>query len=153
MNTGLIGLSVSAGKRGDPAVTAEIQTAVVSRRNQRGEHREWALLCEQAGLLSLAFSEFQLALRDDPQDPLAAFHLAQHYRERGDTTRALGLLERLLAGARPKRRGWKPTWKSWSRTGPNRVPNRPSRGPNSMGWPTSRPPPCAAPWANGRPPP
>jgi hypothetical protein len=51
---------------GDPALIADLQTAVVSRRNERGEHREWALLCEQAGLLSLAFSEFQLGLWERP---------------------------------------------------------------------------------------
>lgn len=80
-----------------PSLRAEIQAAVAARRTQPGHHRQWALLCEQAGLMSLAFSEFQLALRDDPHDPVAAFHLAQHYRERGDTNRALALLERLLA--------------------------------------------------------
>lgn len=82
-----------------PQLVQEIQQAVVARRQQRGEHVRWALLCEQAGLMSLAFSEFQLALRDDPDDPLAAGHLAQHYRERGDTSRALGLLDRLLQAA------------------------------------------------------
>lgn len=79
-----------------PALAADIETAVVARRSERGEHRDWALLCEQAGLMSLAFSEFQLALRDDRDDPVAGCHLAQLYRERGDTSRALGLLDRLL---------------------------------------------------------
>ena len=88
-----------------PELQAEIQRAVVARRGQPGEHCQWAILCEQAGLLSLAFSEFQLALRDDPDDPVAAFHLAQHYRERGDIRRALALLERLLA-REPARRPW-----------------------------------------------
>jgi len=84
---------------------AEIQNAVVARRGQSGGHRDWALLCEQAGLWSLAFSEFQLALRDDPEDQEAAYHLALHYRERGDVRRALALLERLLA-TDPGRRPW-----------------------------------------------
>jgi hypothetical protein len=79
-----------------PALAADIEAAVVARRSVRGEHRDWALLCEQAGLMSLAFSEFQLALRDDRDDPVAGLHLAQLYRERGDTSRALGLLDRLL---------------------------------------------------------
>ncbi len=87
---------VTAGEN-TPDLHAEIQAAVVGRRAESGNHGQWALLCEQAGLVSLAFSEFQLALRDDPHDPVAASHLAQHYRERGDTTRALALLERLLA--------------------------------------------------------
>lgn len=94
-----------SGGEADPQLKAEIQAAVLARRGQSGDHREWALLCEQAGLLSLAFSEFQLALRDDPHDPVAAFHLAQHYRERGDTGRAVGLLERLLTGD-PARLPW-----------------------------------------------
>ncbi|MCY2990758.1 MAG: CRISPR-associated primase-polymerase type A1 [Planctomycetota bacterium] len=80
----------------DPNLKGDLEQAVVARRAERGQHREWALLCEDAGLLSLAFSELQLALRDDPQDPVAAFHLAQHYRERGDPGRAAGLLARLL---------------------------------------------------------
>lgn len=81
---------------GDASLAADLETAVVGRRGEPGEHRDWALLCEQAGLMSLAFSEFQLALRDDRDDPVAGFHLAQLYRERGDTSRALGLLDRLL---------------------------------------------------------
>jgi tetratricopeptide (TPR) repeat protein len=86
-------------------LAAEIEAAVVARRTQPGEHRDWALLCEQVGLMSLAFSEFQLALRDDRDDPVAGFHLAQLYRERGDTSRALGLLDRLL-GQQPANEPW-----------------------------------------------
>ena len=78
------------------ALAADVEAAVVARRTQAGEHRDWALLCEQIGLMSLAFNEFQLALRDDRDDPVAGFHLAELYRERGDTSRALGLLDRLL---------------------------------------------------------
>ncbi|HQU46648.1 MAG TPA: CRISPR-associated primase-polymerase type A1 [Pirellulales bacterium] len=74
----------------------EIEAAVVARRDERGEHTAWGLLCEQAGLLSLAFTEFQLALRDDRGDETATLHLAAHYRERGDNERALKLLERLI---------------------------------------------------------
>lgn len=78
------------------ALAPDIQAAVAARRQQPGEHTAWALLCEQAGLMSLAFSEFQLALRDDRRDETATLHLAQHYRERGDADRALKLLERLV---------------------------------------------------------
>lgn len=75
----------------------EIETAVVARRGEHGHHAAWGLLCEQAGLLSLAFTEFQLALRDDRHDEVAALRLAVHYRERGDFDRAVKLLEALLA--------------------------------------------------------
>ncbi len=90
---------------GDAGLNAEIQSAVVARRGERGEHREWALLCEEAGLISPAFSEFQLALRDDRDDPVAGFHLAQLYRERGDHERASALLQRLLQ-TQPAREQW-----------------------------------------------
>jgi len=87
------------------AVQPDLEAAVVARRNERGEHREWGLLCEQAGLMSLAFSEFQLALRDARDDAVAGWHLAQMYRERGDHERALALLERLLGG-QPAHEAW-----------------------------------------------
>jgi len=80
----------------DDTVRAELEQAVMQGRSQRGHHTELGLMCEQASLMSLAFSEFQLALRDDRDDPVAAVHLAQHYRERGDVDRALGLLQRLV---------------------------------------------------------
>ena len=88
-----------------PALCQEIERAVAARLDVRGEHLAWALLAEEAGLLPLAFREFQLALRDDPSDATAAFRLAQHYRERGDTARAADLLERLLA-TNPAREDW-----------------------------------------------
>ncbi len=91
------------------ALAAEVEAAVVARRAQPGEHRDWAFLCEQVGLMSLAFSEFQLALRDDRNDPVASFHLAQIYRERGDTSRALGLLDRMLQ-QQPANESWLNTY-------------------------------------------
>lgn len=78
------------------AARREIEQVVVTRRTESGGHAEWGLLCEDAGLVALAFTEFQLALRDDRDDERAAFRLAQHYRERGDSSRAAGLLEQLL---------------------------------------------------------
>ena len=83
----------------------EIEAAVLARRSERGGHTEWGLLCEDAGLVSLAFHEVQLALRDSPTDPVASFHLAQHYRERGDIPRALALLDRLL-DSQPANADW-----------------------------------------------
>lgn len=89
----------------DDKVRDDLQQAVMDGRSERGHHTELGLLCEQAGLMALAFSEFQLALRDDRDDPVASFHLAQHYRERGDIDRSLGLLERLL-DANPAEPDW-----------------------------------------------
>jgi tetratricopeptide (TPR) repeat protein len=88
-----------------PALWNEIERAANARIDVRGEHADWARLAEEAGLLNLAFREFQLALRDDPKDAVAAFRLAHHYRERGDTGRAAALLERLLA-SNPAREDW-----------------------------------------------
>lgn len=77
-------------------VQARIREAVTARRGESSHHTQWGLLCEEAGLMSLAFSEFQLALRDNRDDEVAVYHLAQHYRERGDLGRAVGLIGQLL---------------------------------------------------------
>ncbi len=89
----------------DVQAQSDLREWVLAHRDSRGGHRDLGLLCEQAGLMGLALGEFQLALRDDPEDLLATYHLAQHYRERGDATRALALLERLL-GREPAREPW-----------------------------------------------
>src|SRR5438105_3280666 len=89
----------------DAGLRSEIERAVMARREVRSGHADWGLLCEDAGLLNLAFREFQLALRDDPDDGVASFHLAQHYRERGDAPRAADILERLLR-KEPAREEW-----------------------------------------------
>ncbi len=81
----------------DPeALRPELEQALEAGRDRRGGHTQWGLLCEQAGLFGLAFREFQLAVRDDRNDPVACFKLAEYFREHGDTRRAAGLLERLL---------------------------------------------------------
>jgi tetratricopeptide (TPR) repeat protein len=89
----------------NPQVLADLEAAIRSPRDVRADHTNWGLLCEQAGLFNLAFSEFQLALRDNPNDPVAGFRLAQHYRERGDLGRSADLLERLLQSD-PAREDW-----------------------------------------------
>lgn len=89
----------------DESVRDDLQRAVMEGRSRRGHHTELGVLCEQAGLIRLAFAEFQLALRDDRDDPIAAYRLAQHYRERGDADQAIGLLERLLE-RRPAELDW-----------------------------------------------
>lgn len=79
------------------AATVEaIRCAVQSRQQERGDHTEWGLLCEEAGLMGLAFREFQLAMRDDQTDLVAMERLAEHYAERGDVARAATLFQRLL---------------------------------------------------------
>jgi hypothetical protein len=88
-----------------PALWAEIERATLARRDQTSGHADWARLAEEAGLTNLAFREFQLALRDDPDDAASACRLAHYYRERGDSDRAAALLERLLA-AEPAREDW-----------------------------------------------
>lgn len=89
----------------DPTLAADLEAALLSRRNERTGHTDWGLLCEEAGLFALAFREFQLALRDHVDDPVATLRLAHHYRERGDSGRATALLERLLQQA-PARDDW-----------------------------------------------
>src|SRR5215472_46965 len=89
----------------DAALLADLDAAVRARREHRSGHTEWGVLCEDAGLFPLAFREFQLALRDNPDDEVAGFRLACHYREHGDAGRALDLLERLLA-KEPARDEW-----------------------------------------------
>ena len=92
-------------REASPALTAEIRDAVQARISHRGGHLDWGLLCEEAGLLPLGFREFQLALRDDPDDAAAALRLAHHLRERGDSTRAQALREHLLERD-PAREEW-----------------------------------------------
>lgn len=87
------------------ALLDEIRSAVNSRVRERGDHREWGLLCEDAGLLPLAFREFQLALRDDPRDEVASLRIALYHAERGETDRATAILEGLLARD-PAREEW-----------------------------------------------
>ncbi len=80
-----------------PSFLSALDAALAARRDQRGDHAAWAALCEEAGAVAAAFREFQLALRDHPDDPIACARLAHHYRERGDLERAAQMLERLLA--------------------------------------------------------
>lgn len=90
-------LRVQLLERPDAETTAAIRAAVEARQQQRGDHARWGLLCEEAGLMGLAFREFQLAMRDNSADPTAMAHLAEHYAERGDAARAAELFVRLLA--------------------------------------------------------
>ncbi len=77
-------------------ICRQLEMYVVARRERRGGHAQWALLCEECGLWQLAFREFQLALRDDPEDWLALERLACLYRERGELDKAADLLQRMV---------------------------------------------------------
>lgn len=92
-----------AREAGD-ALSREIETACQERRDQQGGHADWARLCEEAGLVQLAFREWQLALRDAPDDADVALRLAQYYRDRNDPDRA----GRLLQGVLARQPAWEP---------------------------------------------
>lgn len=77
----------------DAAALAQLQEAVAGRRDQRGEHADWARLCEEAGEPGLALAEYQLALRDDPDDAGVLHRLAVLHEERGELDRALHYAE------------------------------------------------------------
>ncbi len=88
-----------------PKLYTEIESACLARREERAGHADWARLCEEAGLVNLAFSEWQLVLRDEPEHEEARWRLAQHYRERGNLARAVPLLECLL-NKQPAQQAW-----------------------------------------------
>jgi tetratricopeptide (TPR) repeat protein len=73
-----------------------LAAGVRARRDERGGHADWARLCEEAGETALALSEYQLALRDDPDDVVALGRLALLYEERGEVERALECAERRM---------------------------------------------------------
>lgn len=67
-----------------------------SRLQSQGGHRELALVAEELGLVGLAEREFNLALRDDPEDIEALRHLVDLAEEKGAVERAINLLVRLM---------------------------------------------------------
>ena len=73
-----------------------IRREVERRLNLEGKHLEWGKLCEEAGFFGLAMREYQLALRDDGRNREALFLLSEVYRERGDGSKAVSLLEKLF---------------------------------------------------------
>jgi tetratricopeptide (TPR) repeat protein len=74
-----------------------IRTAIESANGSLGNHLEWARICEEAGLLPLAFRELLKAAQEKPDDPAVLLALAEAHRERGEADRALALLERAAA--------------------------------------------------------
>lgn len=74
-----------------------LRAAVQARRDVRGGHHSWGEFCEQAGEFGLAFTEYQLALRDDEGDVRALARLVELSEERGEIERAAGYARRLAA--------------------------------------------------------
>jgi tetratricopeptide (TPR) repeat protein len=79
----------AALQEGAPDASARLRAAVAARRAEQGDHARWGRLCEQVGEASLALTEYQLALRDDPDDVVALSRLAVLYDERGETDKAI----------------------------------------------------------------
>lgn len=83
--------------RGDVEQARELlRQATQGRLGEEGFHREWGLLAEKIGLVGIAEREFNLALRDDPQDLVALRHLYELAEEKGAVERAANLLGRLV---------------------------------------------------------
>lgn len=71
-----------------------LKAALESVREQRGCHNDWGRFCEDAGQDGMALTEYQLALRDNPDDALALERLCVLYREHGQIDKALSCAER-----------------------------------------------------------
>jgi len=52
--------------KNQPDAVERLRAALQQERDQRGTHAAWARLCEEAGQDNLALTEYQLALRDNP---------------------------------------------------------------------------------------
>ena len=82
-----------AVRAGEAGALERLKAAVAARREARGEHARWGRLCEAAGEAGLALTEYQLALRDDPDDVVALARLSTLYEERGEIDRAVECAE------------------------------------------------------------
>ncbi len=89
----------AAIRAGRPEAVARLSGIVAQRRDQPGDHARWGRLCEAAGEAGLALTEYQLALRDDPEDVVALSRLATLYEERGDADKAIESAERWIKTA------------------------------------------------------
>lgn len=83
-----------AVREGRPGAVEALREAVRARRGEPGDHLDRARLCEEAGEVGLALSEYQLAQRDSPDDPAVLARLAELYEERGELERAVECAER-----------------------------------------------------------
>ena len=77
-------------------IEPELKELLNARLEQTDGHLEWAQTAEELGCSTLAFREAQLAVRDQPDSPLALLLLAQMLMERGNALRATVHLEHLL---------------------------------------------------------
>lgn len=83
-----------AWRERQPDAIEQFRTATAGRREERGDHGDWARLAEEMGEHRFALTEYQLALRDDPDDVDVLGRLAVLYEEMGDLTRATECAER-----------------------------------------------------------
>lgn len=83
-----------AVREGQPGALDALREALRAGRGDRGGHVDRARLCEDVGEAGLALSEYQLALRDEPDQPAALARLAVLYEERGDLEHAVACAER-----------------------------------------------------------
>jgi hypothetical protein len=85
---------ITTWNKNDPDALERLQAALQAVRAARECHLQWGRLCEQNGYDALALIEYQLALRDNPDDTYALERLAVFYRERGEIDKALSCCER-----------------------------------------------------------
>jgi hypothetical protein len=81
----------------NPADLTAWKAFLENRRSLPFGHPEAARLCESAGLIQLALQEWQITLRDHPQNPEAMHRLALLHRDRGELPKAKQMLTSLLA--------------------------------------------------------
>ncbi len=80
----------------DPSALPELRAFLDARIQVKGGHIDWALLCEDLGLSSLASRELQLECRDNPDGPYAKYKMALLHREKGDVDKSLSILQQLF---------------------------------------------------------
>lgn len=86
-----------AREEGATDLRERVRAAVEARRAERGGHAAWGAFCEEVGEFGLAYTEYQLALRDDETDIQALRRLVELSEERGDLEQAAAYGRRLLA--------------------------------------------------------
>jgi hypothetical protein len=77
-----------------PEVREQLRQLLREAADQPRDHLAWGQICEEAGEPGLALREYQLALRNHPDNAAALQHLVVLYRERGDMEHALSCAKR-----------------------------------------------------------